>query len=92
MKPRTNVKGTVYLLHFHEKFHHCQHYIGWTEKDDVGERMAKHAEGRGSKLLKAVMEKKITVSLVRVWKGEDRNFERKLKNRKKSKQLCPLCK
>lgn len=88
---RSNVRGTVYLLHFHEKFHHCQHYVGWTE-GDVAKRLDKHWKGAGAKLLKAVVGAGIEICLVRVWKNQDRHFERRLKNRKNSKQLCPLCK
>lgn len=84
--------GSVYLLHFDTKFHHCQHYIGWTSVE-VEKRLATHREGKGAKLLHHVINKEnIEVCLVRVWHNVDRHFERKLKNRKNSKQLCPLCK
>lgn len=29
--------------------------------------------------------------MVRIWRNGDRNLERKLKKRKKSKDLCPIC-
>jgi len=86
---RTDTIGTVYLLHFSEKFHHCQHYIGWTKYLDA--RIKHHKAGTGSRLVRAVVGAGITVTLVRTWANTDRKFERKLKNRKKARCLCPIC-
>jgi len=84
--------GTVYLLHFERKYYHCQHYIGFTVRSNIGDRMDEHVmTDKGSNLVKAVSDAGIKVSLVRAWKGVDRNFERKLKNRKNAPKLCPLC-
>lgn len=83
----------VYLIHFDQKLHHAQHYIGFVDEPthSLDKRVEYHRSGRGSKLLKAVMKKGIEFSVVRIWGEGDRNFERKLKNRKKSSQLCPIC-
>lgn len=80
----------VYLIHFDQKLCHAQHYIGFCEKG-LESRLEYHRSGRGSKLLKAVAEKGIGFGVVRTWDEGDRNFERKLKNQKNAKKLCPVC-
>jgi len=82
--------GTVYLLHFSRPFSHACHYLGWG-KGDASKRIADHLAGKGSKLTRHVVAAGIGLTLVATWKG-DRNFERKLKNRKNSKGFCPICK
>lgn len=82
----------VYLIHFDEKYHHAQHYIGFVDREDrLESRIQYHRNGRGSKFLKAVSQASIGFKVVKVWKDGDRNFERKLKNRKNSPALCPIC-
>lgn len=81
--------GTVYLIHFDRPFHHARHYIGWTQSTES--RVQRHKDGHGSKLLKAVAAAGIDFHIVREWTGVDRHFERKLKNQKKSRRLCPNC-
>jgi hypothetical protein len=58
----------VYLIHFEEKLHHAQHYLGFVESDLL-QRIALHQSGRGAKLLAAVNEKGIKWRVVRVWPG-----------------------
>lgn len=85
---------TVYLLHFTPKFHHAQHYIGFTTDDeDAIRRVGEHKRGtkRASKLVLAAMAAGCTVKLARTWPGETRQFERKLKNRKNASKFCPCC-
>lgn len=84
-----NVPGTVYLIHLDRPLAHSQHYIGWT--NDLPNRMHEHETGRGSAFLRAAKEAGINFKVVRTWEGQDRNFERKLKNRKNAKFLCPTC-
>lgn len=86
---KKGVIGTVYLIHFERAFHHARHYIGWTTNDS---RIQRHIDGHGSKLLRAVANAGIAFHVVREWHGVDRHFERKLKNMKKSRALCPQCK
>lgn len=82
----------VYLIHLDKKLSHAQHYIGFVEEQHrLESRVNYHRNGRGSKFLKAVSEKSISFRVVRVWAEGDRNFERKLKNRKKAWLLCPVC-
>jgi len=80
--------GTIYLIHFAEKFKHVQHYIGWTTNLDG--RFERHTNGRGSRLLQFVSAAGISFEVVRTWKG-DRKFERKLKKQKQGPRLCPVC-
>ncbi len=80
----------VYLIHFSEKLHHAQHYIGYVE-GDLLQRIALHKANKGAKLLAAVNGKGIEWKVVRVWRGADRQFERKLKNYKKARCFCPVC-
>lgn len=82
--------GIVYLIHFDKPYKHANHYIGFVE-EDLCRRLQEHLDNYGSKLLKAVNNANIQWEVVRVWEGVDRNFERKLKKRKNSKQMCPVC-
>jgi hypothetical protein len=83
--------GTIYLLHFERPIsrkHTCQHYLGWAL--DLAARIAEHRNGRGARLTQVALERGIAFEVVRTWPG-DRAFERKLKHRKESPRLCPLC-
>lgn len=83
----------VYLICFEKPFKHARHYIGFAETmDSFEKRIACHRKGRGAKLLDHVTKAGINFEVVRTWPDGDRNFERKLKNRKKSSDLCPHCK
>ena len=82
-------KSGVYLLHFHSPLGHASHYLGYA--DDIDRRIAMHHEGRGARLTQVARERGITFTLARVWEGQDRNFERRLKNRKNAPKLCPYC-
>lgn len=81
----------VYLICFEEKLAHAQHYIGFADHD-LEQRIKKHKSGQGARILKACNERGIKWEVVRVWEDGDRTFERKLKNQKNSKCLCPKCK
>ncbi len=83
--------GTIYLLHFDRPVstaHTCQHYLGWCL--DLDARLSAHRAGRGSRLTQIAVERGIGFEVVRTWPG-DRTLERRLKNRKESPRLCPLC-
>lgn len=80
----------VYLLHFNKKFHHAQHYIGFT--DNLNDRIKRHEAGDGAKIIAAIIRNKITFFVARIWPDGDRKFERKLKRFKKAKRFCPACK
>lgn len=83
----------VYLIHFDQKLHHAQHYIGFVDEPThkLERRIEYHRKGQGSKLLKALVQKQIQFSVVRTWPEGDRNFERSLKNKKRASQFCPIC-
>ena len=81
----------VYLIHFQSKLHHAQHYIGFVETDLL-HRIELHLSNKGAKLLAAVNNHGIEWKVVRVWLEGDRRMERKLKNYKKARCFCPVCK
>lgn len=83
--------GFVYVLHFTQPVGHARHYVGFTSKDDVSERLAYHRAGRGSRLIKALIEQGGDFELVKVWKHASRNFERRLKEGGSGARVCPCC-
>jgi predicted GIY-YIG superfamily endonuclease len=83
---------TVYLIHFDQPYKHARHYLGYTESTvTLAARVKHHLAGRGSRLMDVVTRAGIKWSVVRTWPQADRNFERKLKNWKKTSRLCPVC-
>lgn len=88
----------VYILHFgkpiggESKRGKAQHYVGTT--GDFERRKGEHLNGRssGSPLVKAAIEKGVEVEVAEVWQGEGRNFEKKIKAHKRTKDFCPICK
>lgn len=80
----------VYLLHFDKPYKHARHYLGFVEKD-VLQRIQKHENGQGARLLDVITKAGIKFKLVRVWDNFTRKDERRLKNQKKSRKLCPIC-
>lgn len=80
----------VYLIHFDRRHRHAGHYLGFAD-GDVEKRLEKHRTGRGARLLAILALEGIGWRLVRVWEKGDRTFERRLKNRKESPRLCPVC-
>lgn len=80
--------GTVYLIHFEQKYYHAQHYIGWSSQ--VKRRIAHHRKGSGCKLLAHLNKLGIKWEVVLLIKGTG-NDERALKNRKKARSFCPRC-
>lgn len=81
----------VYLIHFEKKFYHAQHYIGFSKDELFKNRIEHHKSGSGSRLMRAVTKAGIGWKIARTWPNEDGNFERSLKNKKKSRLLCPCC-
>lgn len=81
----------VYLIHFDQKLKHAEHYLGYAKDELFEKRIECHRKNQGSKLLRALNKLGIGWSVVRTWPGQDGNFERQLKNRKKSRCLCPIC-
>lgn len=91
MARRKKTLGTVYLIHFATPLSHASHYIGYTTHRNVDRRLADHRKGQGSRLLQVVREKGIRFFVSRVWFDVPRRFERRLKDRKNAKVLCPTC-
>lgn len=88
---RTDVPGTIYLLHFEAPIssaHTTQHYLGWAE--DLEPRISAHRAGDGARLTQVARERGIGFTVVRTWHGT-RALERKLKNRHDAPRLCPCC-
>lgn len=88
----SNATGIVYLICFEKPYKHAKHYIGFCEDGNLEQRLKRHKQGNGARLLQVITENKIKFKVTRTWENVTRDFERKLKNRKKSSQLCPLCK
>ena len=63
----------------------CVPPIGWADEKTW------FRYGKGSKFLGVLNYKKIEWALARVWEGQDRTFERQLKNCKHASQFCPVC-
>lgn len=84
----------VYLLHFNETYQHAKHYIGFVDGGfmELETRLKQHKAGTGARLLKVIKDAGIDFELARTWSEGDRNFERHLKNMKKSSRYCPICK
>lgn len=82
----------VYLLHFDRpisQHHTAQHYLGYS--NSIPNRIRQHHKGQGSRLCQVAKERGIDFVLCRTWNLGDRMLERKLKSRKNSKKLCPVC-
>ncbi len=94
---------TVYLLHLQQPMSRgvspagrplfASHYIGYSDRADLGERLVEHMTGRGAKMLAAAARRGIAFQLARVWHGPQatRTFERRLKNCKNASDYCPVC-
>jgi len=91
MMGRKKKSGTVYLLHFDEKLHHAQHYLGFAENGNLESRIEQHRNGTGANIMRVIREHGITFQVATTWSG-DRKFERRLKNRKCAGRFCPICK
>lgn len=80
--------GTIYLIHFDQRFGHAGHYLGWAKNLEA--RVAHHRKGTGARLLQVVNQAGIDWNVVKTWQG-DRHLERRLKNRGGASRLCPAC-
>ncbi len=85
--------SVVYLLHFERPISPdstCQHYIGFA--NNLESRIAYHRKGRsGVRLLEVAYERGIGFVVARVWEGETKEFECKLKRQNNSPRFCPIC-
>lgn len=81
----------IYLIHFQRPLHHARHYLGFVSDRELARRMERHRSGDGARLLRALGKAGIDWKVARTWEGGTRDQERKLKNRKKARRLCPVC-
>lgn len=81
-------RSVVYLLHFDVPYKHARHYVGFcTSYEGLETRFEHHANGNGSRLLKAVGK---GFKLARLWYGS-RDDERAIKNTHHTPEFCPMC-
>ena len=81
----------VYLIHFTQPLGHARHYLGWTQCD-LDERITRHRQSEGARLLAVANERGIGWEVVRVWPGAKRELEQKFKRWQHNGRLCPVCK
>jgi len=80
--------GIIYLLHFTRAYKHARHYTGWTP--DLGERLRKHRQGQGARLIAVITAAGIDFQLARTCLGT-RADERAIKHDGGATRYCPLC-
>jgi len=83
----------VYLIEFLKPIgterHTARTYIGYCHDKRYGTRLHEHMTGRGAALTRWAYRHNIPWHVARTWPGEDRAFERKLKNQKNARRLLP---
>jgi hypothetical protein len=83
--------GTVYLLHFDQRYEHAGHYTGFAEGSGLLKRLGEHAAGRGARLVEVITQAGISFRLARIWPGVTRARERQLKQQGGASRRCPIC-
>lgn len=83
--------SAVYVLHFDPPYLHAGHYIGFTEHEDVAQRLEEHLAGRGSPLIRAAVANGSRVEIAHVFVNGSRGFERRIKNMGSAARWCRLC-
>ncbi len=82
--------GTVYMLHFTRPYYHARHYLGFATK--LERRLINHLSGRGSPLVRAVVEAGIEVFLARRWDQVTSKLERRGHDDSGYRlATCPIC-
>jgi hypothetical protein len=84
------VIGVVYLIHFDTPYRHARHYMGFAEQGNLDARLARHAAGRGARLIEVIQQAGITWQLARTWENATRDDERRMKCRGHARR-CPIC-
>ncbi len=89
-------EATVYLLHFDRPYRHARHYVGYTALENLEQRLQRHREGRGARLLARCVREGIEFKPVRTWvfgsAEAARKKERRLKKSGGASRYCPVCK
>jgi predicted GIY-YIG superfamily endonuclease len=85
--------GGVYLIALSKPIgndkHRAQFYVGWAK--NIYKRIKQHKNGskHSAAFTRAAIQAGCEIHCVRVWLGETRDFERRLKRRKNHKRLVP---
>jgi hypothetical protein len=80
----------IYIIHFDKPYYHARHYVGYCAEGKLEERLARHRQGRGSRLMLAVESAGLTWRVV-VTRHGDRCVERSIKKAKNTPRFCPEC-
>lgn len=83
--------SAVYVLHFDPPFKQAKHYVGFTDQEDVGDRIVEHLKGTGSRLVRAAVGAGVTIHIAHVFVGADRHFERRIKRSTDVCRWCRMC-
>lgn len=87
--------ASVYLLHFDAPLtggRQPSHYLGWTGKERLRDRLQRHARGDGAKIIaNGFKANGIGFRLVRTWPGATKAVERALKRHHSPKRMCRVC-
>jgi hypothetical protein len=88
--------GTVYLLHFDQRYEHAGHYTGFAESSGAEgsgllNRLGEHQQGRGARLVEVITQAGISFRVARLWPGVTRARERQLKRQGGASRRCPIC-
>lgn len=83
----------VYILHFHRKFKHAQHYVGYCQEGRLEERLSEHRAAKyNDSFMGKVNAAGIGWSLARAIPNANENVERRIKHIwKQTKRCCPVC-
>jgi hypothetical protein len=89
--PAMTRRHGLYLLHFEPRYRHAGHYLGYA--DDIARRVLEHVTtpSKASPLVQAALAAGCRVTVSRLYLGEGRTFERKLKRRGSHARHCPTC-
>lgn len=85
----------LYLLHFADPYYHAEHYLG--SSIHLADRLADHANGRGSCLTRALVAAGAEWQLAAVYLPRPhcphtiRELESRAKRRHNSAAYCPIC-
>lgn len=83
---------TIYLLHFDPPGpNNLRHYIGACYEGNLEARLARHARLGGSQTVARALKARSTFLVVRLIHGQDWATERRLKNARSHRRMCPLC-
>jgi predicted GIY-YIG superfamily endonuclease len=84
----------IYILHFHERIHHAQHYVGSTT--NLFQRITAHRNGTAARLTEVIHERKIQFTVAALYAPRERTdnirqLEIHVKRMKNGHRYCPIC-